>query len=151
VKASIKKLIITYNRTRTSHLFAYEHSRTESESLPKVASLSRQDTSYPTLVELNMEEERKQPEEDEECTCGNFKSESVLKHSSSRQSMDSSFVHLPAHLSQPADDLLQKPRISVPYATSPSSLDTYQHLQDLIRAAQSGGDGVWLCADCISR
>lgn len=104
-----------------------------------------------------MEEERKEEEEEEPCSCGHGqildsqKSESVAKQSSSRQAMDSSFVHLPAHLSQPVDEQFRKPRVPIPFATSPSSLDTYQHLQDLIRAAQSGGDGVRLCADCISR
>ena len=101
-----------------------------------------------------MDEERKQPEDDEVCTCGHFlDTTSKTAESGGKPSlrMDSSFVHLPAHLSQPADDAVQKQRIPIPFATSPSALDTYQHLQDLIRAAQNGGDGVKLCTDCISR
>ena len=81
-----------------------------------------------------MSEELKQQEEDI-CTCG---------HDPLRRPMDSSFVHLPAHQQSPDE---RKPRMS--FATT--SLDTFRHLQELMKAAQSGGDGVRLCADCIGR
>jgi hypothetical protein len=85
-------------------------------------------------------------------------------------SMDASFVHLPAHLQynymyQPAaeeggdEDFMHsnyypaKWKRLVPFlhATSSAFLDTAQHLGELHRAAHSGGEGVHLCADCISR
>lgn len=107
-----------------------------------------------------MEEEGKQADvalqqqqAEEECTCGHFhdtgKSHKQASVSSSR--MDSSFVHLPAHLSQAATEDGVKSRVPISFATSPSSFDAYQHLQELTRAAQNGGDGVRLCADCIHR
>jgi len=125
------------------------------------------------------DEERKDDDEfdevgEEECTCGHFfdtrKSElrafdSAASSSSSSSdqlsskgtiSMDTSFVHLPIHLYQHVlDEATRTPPVPAFFAahssTIPKSLEMYMHLQEMIRASQTGGDGANLCADCINR
>lgn len=116
-----------------------------------------------------MEEERKESD-DEQCTCGHFLTVKETTADTRMQAstsigrkglptakpgiMESSFVHLPVHFYQHVEDatLARKaPTVGSSYASSSNFLETYQHLQEMIRASQSGGDGVLLCADCISR
>lgn len=114
------------------------------------------------------EEERKDADDFEECSCGHYRdttksqSAGVGDHhlpSSKTTTMDASFVHLPIHVHRhfgSSDDATtwnnKPPFVASFFANNASKcLETYQHLQELIRASQSGGDGAMLCADCISR
>ena len=103
-----------------------------------------------------VEEERK--DADEECSCGHFldsrKSHSVASSGTAKATiMDSSFVHLPVHLYQHViDEGTRKPSfVTSSYGGASNFLQTYQHLQEMIRASHSGGDGAKLCVDCITR
>lgn len=99
----------------------------------------------------------------EECTCGHSldarKSQSLAgsrSHLSSptgatKAAMDSSFVHLPIHLYQHVDEATRKPSFASSYDGASKFLETYQHLEEMIRVSQSGGDGAKLCAECITR
>ena len=112
-----------------------------------------------------MAEEERKDADYEECTCGHFldtrKSQSEALDGASRgqlpssgtakATMDSSFVHLPTHLYQHVDDTIRKPPVASFFASSSKFLETYQHLQEMIRASQSGGDGAMLCPDCVIR
>ncbi|CAB9503819.1 expressed unknown protein [Seminavis robusta] len=109
-----------------------------------------------------MDDETKHLEgkEEEVCTCGHFLGPhgSPIKHTVAGKTgaIDASFVHLPAHLYQPVEGDDSAPidrKKSVPFsvAASSKSLLECEHLNELNRAAQNGGDGVRLCADCINR
>ena len=97
-------------------------------------------------------------EEEEVCTCGHFLGSHactpINKQPAKAGAIDASFVHLPAHLSQPGDGSGSTGRKRfVPFSLAASStfyLES-QHLHELNLAAQSGGDGVQLCADCVNR
>ena len=105
-----------------------------------------------------MEEESKDADY-EECTCGHSlnarKSQSPDASRSDlpspKASMDSSFVHLPIHLYQHVDEATRKPSFASSYGGASKFLETYQHLQEMVRVSQSGGDGAKLCAECITR
>ncbi|CAB9504983.1 expressed unknown protein [Seminavis robusta] len=109
-----------------------------------------------------MDDETKHSEEKEEevCTCGHFLGPHgfpvTQPVTGKAGAIDASFVHLPAHLYQPVegDDSAptdRKRSVALSLAASSKFLLECEHLNELNLAAQNGGDGVRLCADCINR
>jgi hypothetical protein len=132
-----------------------------------------------TKVQDGNDYDEEEKEKEDPCTCGHFldaqhfagpltSTTSPSNSSSNKYYLDASFVQIPAllyhhhhhhHHPQPQHAVGTATRY---YGRSNSNNNSsngngnnfweiHQHLDELIRASQMGGDGVLLCADCISR